>query len=226
MPIFPPIAILTAIYLRNQLHTMGKYIGIKFGYGLLFIFSVAVFLVFAHFTKTSVLPNPKVARFLLCTAAGILIFSTGLSIAYSSRNLLLSIKLTIIATFVFLLLLISAAPGIDTRSILPLANQLNKLAQPNEEVVTFNRYYQDLPFYLGRRVSILNWRNELSFGMQHQDTSDWMIDDTMFWQRFHQAKRMFVMIDLDEYQKIKQEFPAEKFHLIYATLNTALISNH
>ena len=81
--------------------------------------------------------------------------------------------------WLFLLTLLAAIPTIDTRSIQPLAQQLLVQLRPQDEVVTYNQYYQDLPFYLNRRVSVLNWRNELGYGMRFQDTKAWMISPTL-----------------------------------------------
>jgi 4-amino-4-deoxy-L-arabinose transferase-like glycosyltransferase len=114
----------------------------------------------------------------------------------------------------------------DTRSIRPLAILLKPILTPEDEVITYNQYYQDLPFYLERRVSILNWKNELSFGMQHQNTRAWMLDDATFWKRYDSSKRLFIFLSISEYKKLPRYYPGRHFYLISTTKNTALISNH
>ena len=96
--------------------------------------------------------------------------------------------------WLFLLTLFAAFPDMETRTIVPLANRLKPLLNPQNDIIAYNQYYQDFPFYLERRISIFNWRNELTYGMQHQNTHEWMIDDAIFWQRWHGQKRIFAMI--------------------------------
>jgi 4-amino-4-deoxy-L-arabinose transferase-like glycosyltransferase len=136
-----------------------------------------------------------------------------------------SIAILIATAWVFLISLISYAPTLDTRTILPLATTLKSVLLPQDEVITFNQYYQDLPFYLQRRVSILNWKNELTFGMQHQDTKKWMINTATFWQRWHSKQRVFVVLSQDEFVNMSKKYPKEHFHILNATATNLLISN-
>jgi len=106
-----------------------------------------------------------------------------------------------------------------------LTTKLNSILKPQDEVVTFNQYYQDLPFYLQRRVTILNWQNELSYGMLHQDTHEWMINDAIFWQRWNSRQRVFVVLSLEEYQGLIKKYPEKSFYIIAKTTNTILMSN-
>lgn len=122
-------------------------------------------------------------------------------------------------------MVMAGMPAIDTRSIQPLANRLIPILKPQDEVITYNQYYQDLPFYLQRRVNILNWRNELSYGMQHQNTHAWMINDEIFWQRWHSHQRVFVVISLDEYEQLRKRHPRKPIYLLDKTVTNALISN-
>jgi hypothetical protein len=74
-------------------------------------------------------------------------------------------------------------------------------------------------------VTILNWKNELKYGMQHQDTRDWMINDKTFWDRWHSNKRMFAILGKDEYQSFTIQYANEKHYLIGETISSVLISN-
>ena len=35
---------------------------------------------------------------------------------------------------------------------------------PADEVTTLRAYYQDLPVYLARRITVVDWKGELEFG--------------------------------------------------------------
>jgi 4-amino-4-deoxy-L-arabinose transferase-like glycosyltransferase len=142
-----------------------------------------------------------------------------------TRYLYKSVIAMIVITALFLVSLMTAMPLIDTRTILPLATTLKPILKPQDDVVAFNQYFQDLPFYLERRVSILNWKNELSFGMQHQDTHEWMINDATFWQRWHSQQRVFVILSPSEFETLQKKHPEDHFYLLNSTSNALLISN-
>lgn len=125
-------------------------------------------------------------------------------------------------TYLSLIGLILAAPHFDTRTILPLARIIKSESKPHDEVICYNQYYQDLPFYIERRVSIVNWHNELSFGMQHQDTSTWMINTTQFWERFNSNHRVFAIMSMDEYSRLPANQP---IYILGQTSTNVLISN-
>lgn len=223
LPIFPPLALLCAVYLRKAF-TSPKKTGVIIGFIGFVIIAIIIFISFKNFTQHGTLPDMAQARLLLTTSAWLLLIGSLFSLFLSFKNTKQAIMLTIGTMWTFLAMIISAAPAIDARSIYPLAQYLNAIST-SEEVITYNRYYQDLPFYLKRRVSILNWRNELSYGMRYQDTGNWLIDDSLFWQRFHGRKRVFVLIDLDEYRKLQKLYPQEHFYFLQSTVTTALISN-
>ncbi len=121
--------------------------------------------------------------------------------------------------------LMAYAPKLDTRTIAPLAAILKPIIKSDDIIVTYNQYYQDLPFYLERQVHILNWKNELSFGMQLQDTSDWMINDARLWQLWNSKKRVFIVISAPEWQHLQQIHPDMTFNVLGRTQTNLLVSN-
>ena len=110
------------------------------------------------------------------------------------------------------LLILSASLGvINSKSIKPVALLLKTKLHADDEMVTYFKYYQDLPIYLERRITIVadwtapdiinkdNWLREMWFGMPFQNTKDWLIDDAAFWQRWHSSKRLFVLMNKNNY---------------------------
>lgn len=96
---------------------------------------------------------------------------------------------------------------------------LKALAKPEDEVVMYDNYYQDLPIYLGRRVTIVHWKGELQFGTEHEDTSAWMIDYPEFWKRWLDPKRhMFVILREDAFDRILKEKPKQEDNHFYGVL--------
>ncbi|OFW96544.1 MAG: hypothetical protein A2977_03090 [Alphaproteobacteria bacterium RIFCSPLOWO2_01_FULL_45_8] len=64
----------------------------------------------------------------------------------------------------FLFTLNAAAPLIQKTSMKPFATHIKTNLPASTEVVFYGMYAQDLPFYLGKTVKILNWSGELDFG--------------------------------------------------------------
>ncbi|OGT35938.1 MAG: hypothetical protein A3F11_04120 [Gammaproteobacteria bacterium RIFCSPHIGHO2_12_FULL_37_14] len=223
LPLFPPLAILTARYL---LHYSQQRIGINIGYIVLIFFSIIITGLFYWYSHTAILPNARLANIYLSFAGITLIIGSCLATRFALRlRYLLSFSITIMTMSIFLLVTLAAIPFIDTRSIQSLADTLKPLLKTKDEVITYNQYFQDLPFYLERQVSILNWRNELSFGMQYQNTKSWMIENVDFWQRWHSTKRVFVLMSLVEYKRFIIYYPRIHPYIIGKTVANILISN-
>lgn len=223
LPVFPPLAIISANYLNDLLQHQ-KHVS-RFALLVLALFVALIAYIFYHFSHHFVLPEPKTAANLLNLATCVLlasVFGYWIVRADFKKWLILLIS----NTSLFLLLILAASPSIDTRTILPLAKVLKPILKPSDEVITFNQYYQDLPFYLERTVSILNWRNELKFGMQHQAKTDWLLNDADFWQRWRSPKQVYIMMGIREYQQLKQNHPTERFYLVSQTITTVLATNH
>ncbi|MGA7800732.1 MAG: glycosyltransferase family 39 protein [Gammaproteobacteria bacterium] len=87
-------------------------------------------------------------------------------------------------------------------SVRSMAELIKPELKPDDAVVTYNNYFQELPVYLQRRVIIVNWKNELTFGSQHQDTSGWMIDKARFWKLWNSGRRVYVFANASEYAQL------------------------
>lgn len=225
LPMFPPIAILVARYLTRSL-ILRKQRSLLWGLFCLAGLSILIMvlsIIFLNHVKVNNLPH---ARFFLYTSCSFLLLGSLAAIyfVYKKRS---TLGFSILTIFIALALIdgLAAIPPIDTRSTWPLARRLIHLIKPQDEVITFNKYYQDLPFYLQRRITIVNWKNELRFGMQHQDTSAWMINDAVFWQRWHGKKRIFVILDKSELANLTSAYPNKTIYVLATTIHYALISN-
>lgn len=130
---------------------------------------------------------PTIAYKLWGFKAGFITLFTGISLCYASLNL--------------------SYPTIDHRSIKPLALVLRPLLTPSTEVAAYHRYYQDLPVYLERTVTVVNYQGELAFGMQHQDTHAWMLDEASFWKHWQNSPQMYMIMNLKEYKIKKDIYP-------------------
>lgn len=69
-------------------------------------------------------------------------------------------------------------------SVKPLARQLAPRLKDGDLVMAYANYWQDLPVYLNRTVTVAEWRGELDFGLTHYpETHEWMITYAQFWER-------------------------------------------
>lgn len=223
LPIIPALAVLTGKYIGNRLER--STIGLKLGYACLTIFAIVIACLLWRFTSNVPFPDPANVELYLRTACSLLVIGTVISLILSFRRPLPAFILATISTALFLLITYAAVPFIDSRTIKPLTITLKTTLKPEDDVITFNQYYQDLPFYLERRVTILNWKNELSFGMRHQNTQEWMINNFEFWQRWHSKRRVYVIMSKDEYRGFRKKYPTEKIFIIDETATNALVTN-
>ena len=178
-----------------------------------------------NYLNHTILPQPILAKKYIDTAIIFLISGSTITCLMTYWNQPKAIIILLLTSFIFLLYMLAAVPFMDNRTILPLARTLKPILRPQDVVITFNQYYQDLPFYLEQPVTILNWRNELSYGMKHQKHHEWMINDTIFWQYWHHTQCVFVVIDKKEYEKIQLLHPKEIFYPLQTTTSNILISN-
>ncbi len=97
------------------------------------------------------------------------------------------------------------ASDFDKRTIKSLIEPLNKELKADDMVVAYNSYWQDLPVYLNRNVTIAGWTGELSFGTQHTpNAKDWMISLDEFWTKCAESKNnVYVFMNEEDHQNIK-----------------------
>jgi len=222
LPLFPPLALIVGNYL-NAFWDKPKSKGILFATLSFIILCLAVIiacLLVPHIKTLEIAHG--IVPYLNDTAV---IFLLGGVIAcyllYKNNVAKLFSCLTFIAG-AFLLTLLASATILNQKTVKPLALQLKSVIAPQDEVVTFYRYYQDLPIYLERRITIVadwhapdilhndNWVRELWFGMPFQDTTAWLIGEPVFWQRWNSDKRIFVLMNAHDYENFSKKTKAYK----------------
>jgi hypothetical protein len=63
-------------------------------------------------------------------------------------------------------------------------------------VVTYHQYYQGLPFYLDRKITVAALlRSELDFGMRAENVSAWMIGEADFQRLWNSGKTVYLVGD-------------------------------
>jgi 4-amino-4-deoxy-L-arabinose transferase-like glycosyltransferase len=116
------------------------------------------------------------------------------------------------------------AGAVQPRSVKGLAHLLQPRLEPGDEVVSFRAYYQDLPFYLDRRVTVADWSGELDFGRSVEDDSVWMIDEAEFWRRWSGDRAMYAIMGANHFATLSAD-PGHKLFEIAHTRADVLVTN-
>lgn len=213
LPLCPPLAIILGIYfnvvwdkpvagLKNGFKAVAV-INIILGIAIIIGINTAV-----NFTS-EVYPTKDfyLAAFIIL-ASGFVIFhfyrKTGTQAGFIAIVVSMSLFLLSINPFF--------AENNQHRSIKPLIMVLNEKAKPGDEIMSFGDYYQDLPFYTQKIITIVNanYSGELDFGIKHMDASKWVIPVNEFWQRWYGDKRVFMVISKNNYAKLQKAIATAK----------------
>lgn len=224
LPIFPPITILLGNYFVTYWKS-NQNSQISIGFNALFLLNISLGL--CAITAIFVLNfnEQTITKQNLYTSAIYLITSAIISlVSYHRRGLVAGFIAIIITSSISLLYLSPIITTINKQSIKPLIVTLLQKLKPKDEVICYGNYYQDLPFYLQRQITVANYTGELFFGMQHQDTKSWMIDTKDFWNRWNTNKRIYLIVNIKNYQELKPTAPT-KMRIVAKYLNNVLVTN-
>ncbi len=225
LPIWPAMALLTGHYLTERL-TKPMGLVIKINGLVIIITSILLAIGLLLFTEkfSAKLPgNIPVKVLYYSTIALILNAAINSYVYYRGKltSLVVSCALTHMLIFSAALLLL---PKLDTRSTKPLADIIQPLLTKDVEIMGYYHYYQDLPVYLQRRLTVINTQEELADGMRYQDASPWMINSAELQKRWQNHTRIFLIAN----KKHSALLQAENLHPCYIlgqTKRDILISN-
>jgi 4-amino-4-deoxy-L-arabinose transferase-like glycosyltransferase len=224
LPVFPPLALLIGRYFASAWKSR-EFPGMLPGYRILL--AAALMIAFALLALPSFMPAQKVAVLGLYRYGLALTLAAGAAAAWALaryRGFQLAFIAVTIMSALFLVELNAAAPRFDEKSIKTLATTLKPRLKPGDEVASYRQYYQDLPVYLERRITVVDWKGEMDFGTQVEDTSGWMIDSTTFWKRWRGPATLYALMEIGEYDLLRSD-PNLKLYPIARTERNILVSN-
>ena len=228
IPIVPPLAIVMARYFDvtwfDKINKTQKISGFIYCF-IILLLGLALFCL-PHFYTVS-------------TRLGI--YLTGIIYIIGILSILFIMKRYAIKQLFIMVLLVTYFTGIllwfnasnfNINSIKPLALTLNAimLKTPNAEIVSYGHYYQDLPYYTHRKVSIVtnahvNISDELTFGFNHDpNVKNWIITDEIFWQQWNSHQRLYAIMSLNQYHGFLAN-PSIKIYLVAETAHDVLVTN-
>lgn len=231
LPIFPAVALLTGKLMADRFDT-ARSLALPC---LIFTMISAVFgsfiLLNDHFNWFSFTP---IADPYLTALACVLIFGGVIALCLTRLKLKTLFWYFSLWSVSFLLLLTASAGCLNMRSTKPLITHLQALLQPGDEVVNYYSFYQDVPLYLGRTITLVadwnapdiaqkdNWVRELWSQMSARQ-EDNLIDNQTFLSRWNSGRRVYVFLD----QKYLNQFSAMvgNYHLINQYHDVILVRN-
>lgn len=222
LPIFPALAILTARYL-DFAWQQTKLRAISAGLWTITVITTLAFVALGIcIYQFHLIPNDK---FFWLTAVVALSMAIITLVFYYRYNVKTALIIFFIGACCTLTLANTAVTPFTTNSIKPLALLLKPQLKSNDQVISYHGYYQDLPFYLQRRIIMVGWGvSELNFGMQHQNMQNWLINDNTLWNEWRGSTQMFMFLSRDDYNALLKNSPAP-MHLLAQTEKNVLVTN-
>ena len=224
LPVFPPLALVIGKYLAavwEGKHQIGMRYGTLFLIVLYGLFSVAL-VIAPHYRPEIDIHELRPHVY----ALAVIQLITGFSVCVlrrqiGSRN---TIGILIIGSALFLTVANTLMPYLDTRSAKELAETLRPLMKPGDEVISYRTYYQDLPVYLERTISVVGWKGELEFGSRQEDVSRWMIDEAECWKRWSGPGTVFLVTSKTNYDTLLKN-SGRSFTVVDDSLRDIVLTN-
>ncbi len=224
LPVFPPLAILIGRYL-DQAWKNRHLPGIKAGLTAQAAFAVvlSLLLFIAPLYRPEI--NDLALHPYLYALASVLVCGTVVTwILWHRKGIQRSLCSITMVTVVFLVGGSAMGPRVETRSVKKLALELKQKLRPGDEVASFLIYYQDLPVYLERRITVVDWKGELEFGTTMEDTTGWIIENKTFWKRWKGPNTVYLFISRQTFKGLADQ-GQNNLHVIAWTPRTVLIAN-
>jgi 4-amino-4-deoxy-L-arabinose transferase-like glycosyltransferase len=224
LPVFPPLSILIGRYLAEAWDSK-EFPGLRLGYHILL--TAALLLAGAFLVAPYVAPAENVQ------ALGVYSYLIAITLAVGAgsawvltryRGFLPSFIAIVAMSVLFLLEVNAAAPRVETKSIKQLAATLKPLLKPGDEVASYSTYYQDLPVYLEKRIIVVDWKGELEFGTQVEDTTRWMMEADAYWKRWQGPETLYMITSKDTYNSLRQN-PKLKLFPVAEDRQNIVLSN-
>lgn len=223
LPVLPPIMLLLSHDLLTYVRKPWEWVATLSIVLLAAIGLAAMPLVAVHYMDPHLVEKQQVTLYMMSALAFVTLFIT---VYFLIKRRPIPAFMTLAAGC---LLTFSAAVPMSMklmdRSIKPLAKIINARVGEYDEIVSFQRYFQDLPVYTQEIVTVVERKGELDFGLTLEDHNNHMITNDEFYQRWNTpGHRMFVVMS----QKKLDEYFANdpRVHVLGATSRYVLITNH
>lgn len=218
LPVFPPIALITALYFNASQNQPNRHFSIVHGLTLatliLAVIALALFLAQASGSEAPLIQAYLTIPLLIISlAALLLVFSWRPMRPLWIFNLILCTTLALDLSVLYGISQLHST--LPIRSTLALTKTLRTFYQPGDRVLCFDTYYQDIPIYLGKTVTLVydyqnpriaysdTWAREFSIGLTQAryQTQVWNTDQLA--KAWPNNQRLFVYLNQDHLQNFK-----------------------
>ena len=226
LPMLPPLALLLGHYLAPADPAL-KPKGLRAGFWLFLAATVAL----GAYLTVELARRPGAQADVLRLGGGAYLMLAGLLLAalahfFLGRLATVTRPLALLAAGAALLVsaLGAALPALDDKySVKALALELKARLLPADEVTTLRAYYQDLPVYLARRITVVDWKGELEFGAAQEDVSGWMIGEAEFRRRWQSPNTVYMITEHQNLDWLRAQ--GLSHHVLKTTGDNVLLSN-
>ena len=226
LPMLPPLALLLGRYLAHA-DSVPKSKGLRSGFWLFLVATAAL----GAYLTVVLAQRPDAQASVLRLGSGVYLMLAGLLLAtlahfFLGRLATVTRPLAVLAAGAALLVLAlgAALPALDDKySVKALALELKARLLPTDEVTTLRAYYQDLPVYLARRITVVDWKGELEFGASQEDVSGWMIGAAEFRRRWQSRNTVYMITERENLDWLRAQ--GLSHHVLKATGDNVLLSN-
>lgn len=201
LPAFPPLAVIVGRYLsyvwKNHLSVKAE--GIFYGLASLVLTIGIAYAYDNNHINETIFKETKIAQYILfITGALIVVWSF-----FNKTRILLTTL--VMGQIIFLFALNQTAYVAQKPSIKPLVDALKERYGNNVEVISYGKYYQDLPPYLGRTIKISQWNGELDFGKKLEPDNNIFVNHEEVKGLWQQSYPVCLVTPKQRYEEIKHE---------------------
>ena len=227
LPLMLPLAVLTAVFISQRWDKLATQRSIQISAWVTVIMAFIAAIAIGIIPHRFPLPDPVQGRINLWILQTGLLGLSAVTCFFLLRQQLRQVIYThIIGGLLLLIVTLSLLAAIRNFSILPLAHAAEPWLASSNRIVTFGDYYQDLPVYLKRKITITNWWNELAFGQSlDPHTNDWLWQEPTFFAHWRSPEHLLVFTNLNAYQYLKQQGLSGQ-HIIAVDKDHILLSNY
>ena len=115
---------------------------------------------------------------------------------------------------------------VEGRSLYGVIQTMKTSLSDEDTIVAWNVYYQDLPVYTNRRITVVEGFNELTFGTTIEDVSAWMISESDFAKLLDSGKPLYIVLRKVMLDEFFAKYPqAKKLHVVDQSVKDILLTN-
>lgn len=239
LPIFPPAAILTAVYLSKAwsecTNKNNLWPGLRFAYWAAFFVAacglVSLPIVFHYVAIPGLLRN---YAYVLCTISFVAA-STALWQLYS-RGLKNAFAFATSGLAVFLMVLMIASPHLVRGSTKPLVQTIKPMLNASDMIIAYYDYPEDLGVYLQGPFSIVedwrpeasegdNWKQHFFYASQFEGKKTWMLDEKSLWDLWNKKRRIYLFVERNTFPALKKRI-TRPIYRVTADKERMVVTNH